>query len=243
MRAPAGAAGRRRGLRLAPLAGVAVAHRRRRRRSASDADAAPIVLSIGHVSPFSRGPGHRHDRRLAIGGRSIRLTVEPTAAVRRGRSRGCRVCVRMPRHGVPRAGAVLEVMTATMRSAMTRPSAAAARLGRAPARRRALAPAARPRRPGRGHRVERARRRRARRRSTPAFVGEVFLFALVGPVAVALTLRWVARIIDGYRATADALETMNRSLEAKVAERTRHLEAATAQLAGRRTTTCVSSTG
>ena len=64
-----------------------------------------------------------------------------------------------------------------------------------------------------------------------AFLGEVALFGLVGPVAVALTLSWVARIIEGYRATAAALESMNRSLEAKVAERTRHLEEATAKLA------------
>lgn len=66
---------------------------------------------------------------------------------------------------------------------------------------------------------------------TPAFFGEVVLFGLVGPVAVALTLTWVARIVEGYRATASALESMNRSLEANVAERTRHLEEATAQLA------------
>lgn len=66
---------------------------------------------------------------------------------------------------------------------------------------------------------------------TPAFLVEVGLFAVVGPVAVAITLSWVARIIEGYRATAAALETMNRSLEAMVAERTSHLEAATTQLA------------
>jgi len=66
---------------------------------------------------------------------------------------------------------------------------------------------------------------------TPAFFGEVFLFAVVGPVAVAITLRWVARILDGYRTTAMSLETMNRSLEGMVAERTGHLEAATRQLA------------
>lgn len=65
----------------------------------------------------------------------------------------------------------------------------------------------------------------------PAFAGEVFLFAVVGPVAVAITLRWVARVLNGYRATATALDTMNRSLEAMVADRTRHLETATTQLA------------
>jgi signal transduction histidine kinase len=67
--------------------------------------------------------------------------------------------------------------------------------------------------------------------TTPAFYGEVFLFAVVGPVAVAITLRWLARVIAGYRATAVALETMNRSLEAMVVDRTRHLESTTAQLA------------
>lgn len=63
-----------------------------------------------------------------------------------------------------------------------------------------------------------------------AFFGEVFLFAIAGPAVVAVTLTWVVRILDGYRATGDALEQSNRSLEASVAERTRHLEAATAQL-------------
>lgn len=63
-----------------------------------------------------------------------------------------------------------------------------------------------------------------------AFFGEVFLFAVAGPAVVAVTLGWVVRILDGYRATSDALERSNRSLEASVAERTRHLEAATAQL-------------
>lgn len=66
---------------------------------------------------------------------------------------------------------------------------------------------------------------------TPAFAGEVILFAVIGPVAVAITLRWVSQVLAGYRETASALETMNRSLEAMVADRTRHLEAATAQLA------------
>ena len=65
----------------------------------------------------------------------------------------------------------------------------------------------------------------------PAFFGEVALFALIGPISVAITLGWVARVVEGYRATSAALETMNRSLEAIVAERTSHLEAATAQLA------------
>jgi signal transduction histidine kinase len=48
---------------------------------------------------------------------------------------------------------------------------------------------------------------------------------------VAITLGWVARVVEGYRATSAALESMNRSLEVIVAERTGHLEAATDQLA------------
>jgi len=66
---------------------------------------------------------------------------------------------------------------------------------------------------------------------TPAFALEVFIFAVIGPVAVAITLRWVSRLLAGYRATSTALETMNRSLEEMVKDRTQHLEAATAQLA------------
>ncbi len=66
---------------------------------------------------------------------------------------------------------------------------------------------------------------------TLAFFGEIALFAVVGPVIVAITLSWFIAILDGYRATGTALESMNRSLEEMVAERTQHLEAATAQLA------------
>jgi K+-sensing histidine kinase KdpD len=66
---------------------------------------------------------------------------------------------------------------------------------------------------------------------TLAFFGEIALFAVVGPVIVGATLSWFVAILDGYRATGAALESMNRSLEEKVAERTQHLEAATTQLA------------
>lgn len=63
------------------------------------------------------------------------------------------------------------------------------------------------------------------------FVGEILLFALGGPIAVALTLRWVTRLVAAYQATSAALEATNRGLEASVAERTSHLRAATDQLA------------
>jgi len=66
---------------------------------------------------------------------------------------------------------------------------------------------------------------------TPGFIGEIALFALAGPVAVALTLHWVTRLIGAYQATSAALEATNRGLEASVVERTSHLRAATDQLA------------
>lgn len=66
---------------------------------------------------------------------------------------------------------------------------------------------------------------------TAGFLGEVFLFAILGPVIVALTLTWVLRILGAYAATSAQLAMVNVDLEAKVAERTHHLEAATAQLA------------
>ena len=66
---------------------------------------------------------------------------------------------------------------------------------------------------------------------TAGFFGEIVLFAVVGPVAVAVTLGWVARLVAGYATTWEELETLNRDLEASVADRTRHLRLATDQLA------------
>jgi signal transduction histidine kinase len=66
---------------------------------------------------------------------------------------------------------------------------------------------------------------------TPAFIGEIALFAIAGPVAVALTLHWVTRLVAAFQATSAALEATNRGLEASVAERTSHLRAATDELA------------
>jgi signal transduction histidine kinase len=66
---------------------------------------------------------------------------------------------------------------------------------------------------------------------TPGFIGEVILFAIAGPVIVAFTLAWVARILRAYAKTSAELAVVNLDLEAKVIERTQHLEAATAQLA------------
>ena len=66
---------------------------------------------------------------------------------------------------------------------------------------------------------------------TPGFIGEIGLFAIGGPVAVALTLHWVTRLVAAYQATSADLEATNRGLEANVAERTSHLRAATDQLA------------
>ncbi len=63
-----------------------------------------------------------------------------------------------------------------------------------------------------------------------AFVGEVFIFAIIGPVTVAVTLSWMLRLIEGYQATSAELIAANRGLEANVADRTRNLQATTDQL-------------
>ncbi len=66
---------------------------------------------------------------------------------------------------------------------------------------------------------------------SPAFVGEVVLFGLMGPAAVFATLAWVSRILRAYDRTSRELADVNRDLEGKVTERTSHLEEATAKLA------------
>ena len=63
-----------------------------------------------------------------------------------------------------------------------------------------------------------------------AFLGEVLIFAIIGPVMVALTLSWMLRLIEGYQATSAELITVNRGLEANVADRTRSLQATRDQL-------------
>jgi signal transduction histidine kinase len=70
---------------------------------------------------------------------------------------------------------------------------------------------------------------------TPGFFGEIVLFAIIGPVAVFVTLAWVARLLRAYDVTSRALAGVNRGLEGKVAERTRHLEETTALLAAANT--------
>ena len=70
---------------------------------------------------------------------------------------------------------------------------------------------------------------------TPSFLGEIFLFAMIGPVAVFITLAWVTRLLRGYARTSDELATVNRDLEEKFTERTQHLEETTAQLAAANT--------
>lgn len=64
----------------------------------------------------------------------------------------------------------------------------------------------------------------------PGFIGELILFALVGPVAVFITLMWVERVVTAYHETSTELAEVNRSLEHRIAERTAHLTEATAQL-------------
>lgn len=66
---------------------------------------------------------------------------------------------------------------------------------------------------------------------SPSFFSETALFGLVGPVAIFLTLSWVVRLLDAYARTSAELEVANVDLEAKISQRTAHLELATAQLA------------
>jgi len=66
---------------------------------------------------------------------------------------------------------------------------------------------------------------------SPGLIGEIVIFAVIGPVAVAFTLSWVTRLIAGYQATSDALLAANRGLEQSVAERTQNLQATSDELA------------
>lgn len=66
---------------------------------------------------------------------------------------------------------------------------------------------------------------------SPSFFGETALFGLIGPVAVFLTLSWVLGVLDAYTRTSAELAEVNRDLEAKISQRTQHLQEATAQLA------------
>lgn len=65
---------------------------------------------------------------------------------------------------------------------------------------------------------------------TPGFYGEILLFAVVGPIAVAITLGWVARLVATLQTTSSALAESNRDLEERIADRTRNLLAAGEQL-------------
>jgi len=66
---------------------------------------------------------------------------------------------------------------------------------------------------------------------SPSFFVETALFGLIGPTVIFLTLSWVVRLLDAYARTSDELAEVNRDLEAKISQRTQHLEVATAQLA------------
>ena len=66
----------------------------------------------------------------------------------------------------------------------------------------------------------------------PFFVAEIVLFAFIGPVAVAITLGWVVRLVAAYQATSAELEAANRDLESRIDERTAHLAEAGEQLRG-----------
>jgi signal transduction histidine kinase len=65
------------------------------------------------------------------------------------------------------------------------------------------------------------------------FYGELLLFGVIGPVAVAVILILVRRLIVTLQATSDALAATNRELATTVAERTAKVQAATQELADR----------
>jgi len=64
----------------------------------------------------------------------------------------------------------------------------------------------------------------------PWFYVEVVLFAIVGPVAVFITLLWVERLVTAYQQTSAELAEVNRDLEIRIEDRTAHLSQATEQL-------------
>jgi signal transduction histidine kinase len=65
---------------------------------------------------------------------------------------------------------------------------------------------------------------------SPYFLGELVIFAVVGPTAVWFTLGWVIRLVAAYQVTDEALRDTNSDLETIVEERTQHLRETTAQL-------------
>jgi signal transduction histidine kinase len=64
----------------------------------------------------------------------------------------------------------------------------------------------------------------------PWFYAEIVLFAVLGPVAVFVTLLWVERLVTAYHETSAELAVMNRDLESRIEERTAHLAEAGEQL-------------
>jgi signal transduction histidine kinase len=64
----------------------------------------------------------------------------------------------------------------------------------------------------------------------PWFFAEVLLFAVIGPVAVFVTLVWVERLVSAYQRTSTELADVNQDLERRIEERTAHLSEASAQL-------------
>lgn len=65
---------------------------------------------------------------------------------------------------------------------------------------------------------------------SPGLIGEIIIFATIGPVAVALTLGWMTRLIAGYQRTSAELFALNQDLERSVEDRTENLQAASRQL-------------
>jgi len=64
-----------------------------------------------------------------------------------------------------------------------------------------------------------------------AFLGEVFFFGILGPVTVALVLRWISGQVSKREEAEVKVRQMNVELEQMVEERTRNLETAYRELA------------
>lgn len=64
----------------------------------------------------------------------------------------------------------------------------------------------------------------------PEVVAELVLFAVIGPVAIFLTLSWVERLVLAYQETSAQLAEVTRELESRIEERTAHLAEATERL-------------
>lgn len=57
-----------------------------------------------------------------------------------------------------------------------------------------------------------------------AFMSEVIIFGLMGPVIIAFIIAWMRELVNAERKAADEVHILNRELENKVTKRTAELE-------------------